>query len=81
MRVASIWPEAGQGRIGHPDDVVASLADGTYTWWAAQATDLASQDMGSLSTPTILLDGVALDAAVDWRVDGALADAIEAARG
>ena len=68
-------------QAGVPDDVVATLADGTYTWWAAQATDLASQDLGSLSTPTILLDGVALDAAVDWRVEGALADAITAARG
>lgn len=68
-------------QAGVPDDVVAGLADGTYTWWAAQATDLASQDLGSLSTPTILLDGVALDPAVDWRVDGALAEAIEAARG
>ena len=68
-------------QAGVPDDVVATLADGTYTWWAAQATERASQDLGSLSTPTILLDGVALDAAVDWRVDGALADAIDAARG
>lgn len=68
-------------QAGVPDDVVATLTDGTYTWWAAQATDLASQDIGSLSTPTILLNGLALDAAVDWRVDGALVDAIEAARG
>jgi len=68
-------------QAGVPDDVVATLADGTYTWWAAQATDRASQDLGSLSTPTILLDGVPLAEGVDWRVEGALAEAIDAARG
>lgn len=66
---------------GASDETVAAITDGTYRWWAAQATERASQDLGSLSTPTILLDGAQLDAAVDWRVDGALAAAIEAARG
>ncbi|WP_372594636.1 DsbA family protein [Actinotalea sp.] len=47
--------------VGVPQEVADGLADGTFTWWATQATDLASQDLGSLATPTVLIDGVKLD--------------------
>lgn len=66
-------------QAGVPDDVVATFEDGTFTWWVAQATDAASQDLAQLATPTILLDGV--QTSVDWRTEGALAAAIEDARG
>lgn len=47
--------------VGVPQEVADGLADGTYQWWVAQATDLASQDLGGLSTPTVMIDGVKLD--------------------
>lgn len=66
-------------QAGAPQEVAADLADGTYRWWAAQATELATEDLGELATPTILIDGERLTG--DWRQEGVLADAIEAARG
>ena len=67
---------------GVPADVAATFADGQFTEWVAAATDQASQDLGQLGTPTILIDGENLgtDLQVDWRVEGALAEAIDAAR-
>jgi len=47
--------------VGVPQDVADALADGTYTWWVAEATDLASQDLGQLSTPTVMINGEKLD--------------------
>lgn len=49
---------------GVPADVVAGLADGSYTSWVGKATDLASQDLGSLATPTVMINGVKLDPSV-----------------
>jgi protein-disulfide isomerase len=66
-------------QAGVPEDVVAELGNGDYRWWAAQATQLATEDLGQLSTPTILLDGEPLEA--DWRQPGALEAAIAEARG
>lgn len=66
-------------QAGVPQDVVAELGSGDYRWWAAQATQLATEDLGQLSTPTILLDGEPLEA--DWRQPGALEAAIAEARG
>ncbi len=68
--------------VGVPQAVADTLADGTYAWWVGQATDLASQDLGSLATPTVLLDGVQLDPSTTNYFDpDTLKAAIEAARG
>ncbi len=68
--------------VGVPADVAAALGDGTYEWWAAQATDQASKDLGSLSTPTVLINGVKLDPSTTNYFDPAtLKDAIAAAKG
>lgn len=46
----------------------------------AAFTEMASQDLGSLTTPTILLNGVPLDPTVhDWRQPGVLENAIREA--
>ena len=73
---------------GVADDVVAAIESGeyvsgeqSYTPWVAAATDQASQDLGRLATPTILINGTVLDAQYDWRSEGKLAEAIAAARG
>ena len=68
---------------GVPEAVAETFADGRFTEWVVAATDQASKDLGQLRTPTILIDGQNLgtDLQVDWRVEGALAEAIEAARG
>lgn len=46
---------------GAPQSVVDTFSKGTYRWWVAQATDDASKDLGSISTPTVMLNGVKLD--------------------
>lgn len=67
---------------GVPADVAATFVDGKFTDWVTASTDQASKDLGQLGTPTILIDGKNLtDLQVDWRVEGALAGAIDAARG
>ena len=67
-------------QAGLPDDVVSALATGehsTFAPWVLAATEQAAADLGGLSTPTILLDGVALDPArYDWRTPGVLAQAV-----
>lgn len=83
-------------QAGVPDAVAATIEDGSFLEpaedgsgtetsfvpWVAAATEQASKDLGSLSTPTILIDGEKLDPEVyDWRQDGVLAQAIEDARG
>ncbi len=73
--------EAVATGVGVPQDVASALADGTYTWWVGQATDLASQDLGSVSTPTVLINGVKLDPQKTNYFDPAtLKAAIEAAK-
>lgn len=83
--IASIAREAGV-----PDAVAATIEDGSYLEgdgsfrpWVAAASEQASRDFPEgFGTPTILVDGENLaDLGVDWRIEGALADAIEAARG
>lgn len=67
--------------LGAPQPVLDDIVAGTYTGYVAQATDLASRDLGGFGTPTVLLNGTRLDKGVDWRQDGALAAAIaQAAR-
>ncbi len=69
--------------VGVPQPVLDQIASGAYMDYAATATDLASQDLGALSTPTILLNGQDLvdDLGVNWTEDGALAAAVMAAQG
>lgn len=81
--IAEIAREAGVG-----DDVVAVIESGeymagdqSYVPWVTAATDQASQDLGRLATPTILINGTVLDTKYDWRTEGQLAEAIAAARG
>lgn len=69
--------------VGVPQDVLDEIEAGTYRDYAATATDLASQDLGQLSTPTVLINGDNLteDLGVNWTEEGSLAAAIEAAKG
>lgn len=86
---ADIAELARQAGVAEP--IAASIEDGSYleegtttsfVEWAAAATEQASKDLGSLSTPTILIDGEKLDPATyDWRQEGVLAQAIDDARG
>lgn len=76
---------SGAGVAG---DVIAVIESGdyvtgeqSYTPWVLAATDQASQDLGRLATPTILINGTVLDTQYDWREEGRLAEAVEAARG
>ena len=75
--IAAIATEAGV-----PDDAVAAIADGTYTWWVGQVTT-AARDLydGRLATPSIRLNGEPLGDTVDWRDEATLRQAIDAARG
>ena len=68
--------------VGVPQDVAAALGDGAYTWWVGQATDLASKDLGALSTPTVLINGVKLDPSTTNYFDpDTLKAAVAAAKG
>ena len=51
--------------IGVPQDVIDQITSGAYTDYAATATELASKDLGSLQTPTILLNGKQLHRRLD----------------
>ena len=74
--------------VGVGDDVVGAIRDGSYTEgddsfspWVAASTEQASRDLPRLATPTILIDGEELsELGVDWREEGALEAAVEAAR-
>ena len=66
---------------GVPQAVADTFVQGEFTDWAGAATEQASKDLGRLGTPTVLLDGEKLGDDVDWRVEGALEDAIAAAQG
>lgn len=75
---------------GVPEEVAATIEDGSYLTgdasfrrWVAAASEQADRDFPEgFGTPTILVGGENIaDQGVDWRVEGALADAIEAARG
>ncbi len=67
---------------GVPDDAIAAIADGTYTWWVGQVTD-AARDLydGRLATPSIRLNGEPLGETVNWQEESILRQAIEDARG
>lgn len=84
-QIADIAREAGVA-----EDVAAQIADGSYlegdasfSPWVAAATEEATRAFPEgFGTPTILVAGENLsDLGVDWRIEGALVDAIEAARG
>lgn len=84
-QIADIARDAGVA-----EDVAAQIADGSYlegdasfSPWVAAATEEATRAFpDGFGTPTILVAGENLaDLGVDWRIEGALADAIEAARG
>lgn len=72
---------------GVPQEVVGAIRDGSYmegegsfSQWVGAATEQATRDFEQFGTPTILVDGENLnDLEVDWRQDGALEAAIEAA--
>ncbi|GEN79966.1 DsbA family protein [Actinotalea fermentans] len=67
---------------GVPEEAAAAIADGTYTWWVGQVTDAARNLYdGRLATPSIRLNGEPLGDTVDWRVEEALRQAIDDARG
>ena len=74
--------------VGVGTDVVTQLesgeyvdGEGGYAPWVVAATDKASQDLGRLATPTILIDGEMLDTQFNWQEEGWLDGAVEAARG
>jgi protein-disulfide isomerase len=62
-------------------DATEEELESTFVPWVVAATEQASQDLDRLATPTILLNGKALDPTYDWRTEGVLAEAIAAARG
>lgn len=83
--LAALAEEAGADAA-----TVAAIADGSYVTadesfvpWVHAATEEASRRFApQLGTPAVLVDGENLsDLGVDWRIPGALADAVEAARG
>lgn len=81
-RIAELATQAGA-----PDEVASSIVEGShmsgagsFADWVAAATEQATRDFApQFGTPTILIDGEKLE--VDWRVEGALAAAVEEARG
>jgi protein-disulfide isomerase len=86
--IADIAREAGV-----PEEVAAQIESSAYLGtgsddpttfgpWVLASTSQASQDLGRLATPTILLNGEELDVQeYDWTQEGGLAQAIEDARG
>jgi len=74
---------------GADEEVATSIEDGSYLRgdgsfrpWVAAATEQAARDLPRLATPTVLIDGTDVSQlGVDWRVPGALTEAVEAARG
>lgn len=68
--------------LGQQADEEGLPLEETFVPWVTAATDQASADFGSFGTPTITIDGKNLydELEVDWRVEGALAQAIEDAR-
>lgn len=74
-------------RAGAPDEVASSIVEGShmsgedsFAAWVAAATEQATRDFApQFGTPTILINGEKLEA--DWRIEGALAAAVEEARG
>lgn len=84
-QIADLAREAGVDEA-----VAAQIADGSYLEgdasfvpWVGAATEEATRAFPEgFGTPTILVDGQNLsDLDVDWRIEGALVGAIEAARG
>jgi protein-disulfide isomerase len=87
-QIADIAREAGV-----PEELAATIESSaylgtgsddvtTYGPWVMAATSQASQDLDSLGTPTIRLNGETLDTEkYNWSQEGVLAQAIEDARG
>jgi len=81
-RIAELATQAGA-----PEEVASSIIEGShmsgadsFAAWVAGATEQATRDFApQFGTPTILIDGEKLE--VDWRIEGALAAAVEEARG
>ena len=69
-------------QVGVPEEAVAAIAEGRYTWWVGEVTD-AARDLyrGRLATPSVRLNGEPLADTVDWRDETQLRDAIDGARG
>jgi protein-disulfide isomerase len=69
--------------VGVPQEVQDLIVSGEYLGYSAAATELASQDLGRLSTPTILINGQSVtdDLGVNWTEPGAFEAAIRAAQG
>ncbi|MCV2395064.1 thioredoxin domain-containing protein [Actinotalea sp. M2MS4P-6] len=65
--------------VGVPQEVLDQIESGAFVDYTATATDLASQDLGQLQTPTVLLNGQQMTE--NWTEDGVLEQAIEAAKG
>lgn len=82
--IADLAREAGVA-----EEVAATIEDGSYLEgdaslrpWVEAATAQASEDLGGLSTPTILVNGEVLDTAeYDWRQEGELERAVADAQG
>jgi protein-disulfide isomerase len=68
--------------LGQQADEEGLPLEETFVPWVTAATDQASADFGSFGTPTIMIGDKNLydDLNVDWRVEGALAEAIEDAK-
>lgn len=68
--------------LGQQADEQGRPLEETFVPWVTAATDQASADFGSFRTPTITINGKDLykELEVDWRVEGALAQAIEDAK-
>ena len=77
QQIAGLATQAGVGATA-----VQAFTGEDYLAWAAAATDVGSQDLSRLTTPTILINGRNLnDLGVSWLQPGALRAAIESAKG
>lgn len=64
--------------VGVPEDVAATITDGTFAEWVEVASDQARRD-GANATPTIFVDGTELDTEAEgqnWLNPGELAEFI-----
>lgn len=68
--------------LGQQADAAGLPLDQTYVPWVVAATEQASKDLGRLGTPTIMIDGKALDTKqYNWQEPGVLAQAVQDAKG
>lgn len=66
-------------QAGVPEEVADTFGAERFTSWARAVTSKAAREDGVTATPTVMIDGQVFDG--DWRVDGALRQAIEEAAG